>query len=884
MKKLMVAAAVAVLLGASAFADMFYVDANYGNDDWDGTTPEIPSQEIIDAGGTIPGPRKTLVAVMSIEGLGDGDEVVAAPGLYAEGLMGTTQGYRVVVPVGVTLRASGSAAETVICGEKSATGTDGHGDDSKRAVYLNDRSILCGFTVSNGYTTASGQNNGGGLYGAGVAKSLAVGCRFVNNRANYRGDHAYGATLLRCYIGTSTGAYGLYNSIKLMDSVYDCSNSFYTSSHSEKTCCNNIFLRGCMKQMDAVSCIVMGAFSSRGNDTIFRNCLLTMGLPADCTDGGGNTFSATAAQYVYESGTFRPKLGSLAIDNGDGDFYAEMTNGWSETWQSYVRDYTGGIRTRGPIDIGPGEYDWTVENDTIGLTRTVTEEEDGVKIELERNFKSDLLVTSVRVNGEVLPISEYATGVFWTGHYGSVDDVSIVPLYAAAGHWYVNPNVDPTKGIVGDDGNKGYSPLCPKLTLAGAMAVATASGSVVHAAPGVYNKGGMNHWQCGSNRVVVAAGVVLKSDEGPDVTFIEGKISAAEDNVNGCASDSMRAVYLNSGAVLSGFTVTKGRPTGSLTGNPGNGGGVYGGLSVDCVFSNNVARNRGNAAQGATLLRCYIGADPAGSYSAYSGTDFIDCVHNSSLANYSAGVAYNTTFLKGYMQGVSGNQIRSYNSMFYSTSPTYCNMYNCRCVNAKGTGSEDMDELNLFSRPKDEFPREEGSCRPVKGSKAIDAGVARYYALATNGWSATWQSFAKGVDYAGGQRVYNGAVDVGCGEYDWRGDFAKTLAKKDVTVDVATANVTTNLEAGVDVPAGESLKLKLVLRTDGKVSFKVVVEDGAVLAVTVGGEPVAPGEGGQVEFEALAGEAEVEIAVTGEGKAAVSDVILPKLGALLLVR
>ena len=140
------------------------------------------------------------------------------------------------------------------------------------------------------------------------------------------------------------------------------------------------------------------------------------------------------------------------------------------------------------------------------------------------------------------------------------------------------------------------------------------------------------------------------------------------------------------------------------------------------------------------------------------------------------------------------------------------------------------------------------------------------------------------TDYAGGQRVYNGRLDLGAGEHDWRGDFAKTLAKKGVAVEVATANVTTNLEAGVDVPAGESLRLKLVLKTDGKVSFKAVADDGAVAAVTVGGEPVTPGEGSKVEFEGVAGETEVEIAVTGEGKATVSDVILPKLGALLLVR
>lgn len=98
----------------------------------------------------------------------------------------------------------------------------------------------------------------------------------------------------------------------------------------------------------------------------------------------------------------------------------------------------------------------------------------------------------------------------------------------------------------------------PRKTLAGAMAITgLAAGDTVHAAPGVYNEGGMEN-SCGSNRVIVANGVLLVADQGASVTTIEGKISTAEGNVNGCAADSMRAVFMGSGAVLKGFTVTKG--------------------------------------------------------------------------------------------------------------------------------------------------------------------------------------------------------------------------------------------------------------------------------------------------------------------------------------
>ena len=48
-----------------AYADDWYVDANNGNDAWDGMTGAIPTQAMIDEGGTIAGPRRTLQAMMS---------------------------------------------------------------------------------------------------------------------------------------------------------------------------------------------------------------------------------------------------------------------------------------------------------------------------------------------------------------------------------------------------------------------------------------------------------------------------------------------------------------------------------------------------------------------------------------------------------------------------------------------------------------------------------------------------------------------------------------------------------------------------------------------------------------------------------------------------
>ena len=76
--------AFAGIMSAAAFATDWYVDANSGNDSWDGTTAAIPSQEVIDQctaqGVPVPGPRKTLHAMMSDECVQPGHVVNAAEG------------------------------------------------------------------------------------------------------------------------------------------------------------------------------------------------------------------------------------------------------------------------------------------------------------------------------------------------------------------------------------------------------------------------------------------------------------------------------------------------------------------------------------------------------------------------------------------------------------------------------------------------------------------------------------------------------------------------------------------------------------------------------------------------------------------------------------
>jgi len=507
-----------------------------------------------------------------------------------------------------------------------------------------------------------------------------------------------------------------------------------------------------------------------------------------------------------------------------------------------------------------------------GETKTVT---------IARSSTATRFVSGIEVGGVFYDFNSHLDGVSFTVD-GSVrtSSLHVEAVYATTHEWFVD-------AVNGNDDYCGLYTNFAFKTLAAAAAVAKKSGDKILVAPGVYNEGGMNHSTLGSNRVVVASGVLLEGYGGAAVTTIEGKISTSR--TDGCGPDSMRAVRMESGAVMKGFTVTKGRCNYPIPGgvnNNGNGAGVNGGTSVECVFSNNVASYRGNAASSATLLRCHIGNDPddkvGGDYSVYSGVVLIDCLHDSNKNGYSGVASYNTTYVRGYSSGTEASSVTAYNSVFLGVSPSYCHMYSCISTKAQSGTIVNSDGRSVFSVPAASLPYERGTYRPLSTSLAVDAGKSSYYGYATNGWSKLRMSFV-GPDYAGGQRVYNGAIDAGCGEYDWRDGFTEHFATRGVSVEAASGNVTTNAVLGLDVPAGNALTMKLALKLPGEVKLNIAADNLEAVQVLVDQVPVEIGEGGIATFEAEAGESVVEISCS-EGTATVSSVALPMFGTVLRVR
>jgi hypothetical protein len=112
------------------------------------------------------------------------------------------------------------------------------------------------------------------------------------------------------------------------------------------------------------------------------------------------------------------------------------------------------------------------------------------------------------------------------------------------------------------------------------------------------------------------------------------------------------------------------------------------------------------------------------------------------------------------------------------------------------------DESCVFNVAKEDNLGE--NRRPKATSVLIDAGVNSYY---DEKFPAQFAQF-KGRDSANGQRVYNCRIDIGGGEYDFRGDFAKMLGARGVIEEMGP-NVTTNAASDIVVPEDESIAVSV---------------------------------------------------------------------------
>ena len=411
-------------------------------------------------------------------------------------------------------------------------------------------------------------------------------------------------------------------------------------------------------------------------------------------------------------------------------------------------------------------------------------------------------------------------------------------------------HVDAVNGV--DDGeHPGFTPATAKRSLKAVLQLA-ASGDTVHAAPGTYREGEMEDGNSGGtySRAVVPAGVTLVADKGPDVTVIEG--SAAPDGDGyGLGDHAVRCVSLNGNSTIRGFTVRGGR-TSNVQAHSGYGGGVYGCYDVygamkveGCVISN-CAAYAGGGVYRVTCIKCRLDGNTGAGNSPSSAAALNSALYGCGVdGNFGRVIIYGAYMVNGCTIGpvnrnLAGNDAAQYeistpnasdllyNSVVFGNVLDNDKLKAYRCL-VTGTIPDDqlLDGSSRVDRQKVEV---DSDGMPVIGkNEGIDKANPGYYPADVLGDS----------DLRGCRRVYNGAMDIGAAEADWRERYGIVLGRG-VEVSEAGKDVT-ETDEGVSVKNGVLGVVWTNLKSSGSVMhrFSATVTGGGVLRIVMDGEPFA---------------------------------------------
>jgi hypothetical protein len=296
----------------------------------------------------------------------------------------------------------------------------------------------------------------------------------------------------------------------------------------------------------------------------------------------------------------------------------------------------------------------------------------------------------------------------------------------------------------------------------------------------------------------------------------------------------VRCVRCGNGAVLRGFTLTGGHTLQALEisgmTNDQRGGAIFSdgpdSRYEDCIISNN-ASFIGTIRSG-KVVRCGVYGNSASKpYDSSSGDPFstgpagencswYGCVIDGNCGN---ATMYNPIRIEFCTVG-DGNFCYDrngsrYAQVVYRDSSAACAMFNTVILGGANTtyGTKlyatnclFRTGINTIGWTSEPYASNRGDCimtdvenitvdglyAPLHGSYAgLDKGDA----------SLCDGTLPLDRDLNGTQRIYNGAIDIGAAEYDWRGRCARALGRG-VSV-VAASPVATENAAGVKLPGGE---------------------------------------------------------------------------------
>jgi len=287
-------------------------------------------------------------------GASGGDTILVTNGVYQ---YGNAPGARISVFNNVTVQSINGPAVTII---KGAWDTATNGPNALRCAYLSAGAVLSGFTLTNGATTISGENSGGGVYCA-SSTAIVTNCIIVGNSAWDSGGGAFSGTLVNCLlknnfadalnVGSGGGAAqsslinciitgnhvgyigaGAINCTLVNCTVVSNSAAAYAGSVGGCTLKNCIVYYNCNYYTNADS----------SSGYLFTNCCVS--FPTNGLQGANN-FTNPPMFADLSSGDYHLSAASPCINAGNNSFIANNT------------DLDGNPRiVGGVVDLGAYEF------------------------------------------------------------------------------------------------------------------------------------------------------------------------------------------------------------------------------------------------------------------------------------------------------------------------------------------------------------------------------------------------------------------------------------------------------------------------------------------------------------------------------------------------
>lgn len=857
--------------GLSTSANVLFVDREAGSDTTGDGTEAKPYQSL----------QRAATAVGEIaEG---GCVVKVMPGTYDNETGVPATGYgslpcRLSVSAKTDVRfvAVGGPSVTKVCGK---AGTD-EGASPVRCVFANPASAkgiyFSGFAFSGGRTGESGEDARGGAVfrsdSAGacwlsdcviedcesadalVFRANAVRCQFRNSltaggvliaRGNLISSLAWGC-------GPRTGTKANY----LIDSSATAYNVSIGSSY-EKAAMSLGAAYNCVFDLRQAQNDINGY--GINNNGIHKYTLARDVGGTPQTEAGGNqegsVFGVSAGFADAERGDLRLIVCSAA--RGLAKFDAMWKGCPTDVFGNPFAGDADGRFTAGAVESTvPGAAFTSSYPNGIEPTDPQPFDSEG-KIDIASTAQGRPLL-GFSVNGELIA----TTNRNWTlraSDYPGVENFSVKAVYGT-NFW--------ADAVNGNESNSGLYECEPKKYIRSALAL-TEAGDVVVALPGVYDaeEEAQAHAAGATirSRVVVPSGRTVRSRDGADVTRIVGAPSPNPTRLSRLGPEAIRCVYLHENSSIAGFTLTDGNTDSPATGSADSGDDMRGGgvLSAnrltcevrDCVITN-CASLRGGGVALVTCRRCRI----VGNIGAHMGTGaylsrlfrcFADqndgnrmWFYQGSLEGCTVG-AHNrwsgTTPAETWIETV-GIDYYIHNTIVLAGA-VYCassNVYDC--VFAPGVKVDGLAKAHQCLLDATPLVFEADGVTPKIGENvAVDRG------------HADWMSMEDlNTDLLGSPHYWNGCVDVGAVEADWRSRYARVLSGAKMKVDDAPASATEELDRQIRLRDGSLEMSWRASREPRRLAVNCSVPGTGTLVVRKNGDildTVTAGETKQVVYD-----------------------------------